>query len=509
VRLDPAALRRWKRDPVAFILEVLRDENGRPFRLYPEQQRFLREALTLTSDERLPYPELLFSAIKKSGKTTLAAMIAIYLVIVIAGPWAECYVVSNDLEQSIGRVWESARRIVKASLLLRGSARITASRIEFRSTGSFIQAVASDYAGLAGINPSLVVLDELWAFFSERANRLFDETVPSPTRNVSARLTVTTAGFAGESGLLERLYHRGLQGREIAPALYAQPGYLMLWSHEPLASWQTPEWLEQMQQQLRPNAYRRLYRNEFVAAESSFVSMEDWDACMNQELRPVMHAPGLPVWIGLDASVRHDQTAIVAVTYDENQNKVRLVNHRVFRPSPDAPLDFEATVIATLEEWRRHYQVRRILADPYQLESIIQGLQKRGLPIEAFNQTLPNLTEAASNLFQLVRSRTLQVYSDDDMRRSVLQTVASESARGWKLAKEKQSQKIDVVIALSMAALGAVRRIGYAPVRVFTFGSSPWEALVEAFGSAPSREADLPEWDVGFTDKFGNPLRSK
>jgi hypothetical protein len=44
VRLDPAALRRWKRDPVAFILEVLRDENGRPFRLYPEQQRFLRDA---------------------------------------------------------------------------------------------------------------------------------------------------------------------------------------------------------------------------------------------------------------------------------------------------------------------------------------------------------------------------------------------------------------------------------------------------------------------------------
>src|SRR5262245_33131965 len=45
--------------------------------------------------------------------------------------------------------------------------------------------------------------DELWAYTSEGARRLWDEMVPVPTRKVSGRLTVTYAGFEGESVLLE------------------------------------------------------------------------------------------------------------------------------------------------------------------------------------------------------------------------------------------------------------------------------------------------------------------
>jgi hypothetical protein len=38
--------------------------------------------------------------------------------------------------------------------------------------------------------------------------------------------------------------------------------------------------------------------------------------------------------------------------------------------------------------------------------------------------------------------------------------VVSESSRGWKLDKLKQAHKIDVVVALSMACLAAVRGQG-------------------------------------------------
>jgi hypothetical protein len=65
-----AARAKWRRSPVAFITEVLRDpETGRPFVLYPVQVRFLREGLTPTADGPLPFPELVFSGPKKSGKT--------------------------------------------------------------------------------------------------------------------------------------------------------------------------------------------------------------------------------------------------------------------------------------------------------------------------------------------------------------------------------------------------------------------------------------------------------
>ena len=60
-----------------------------------------------------------------------------------------------------------------------------------------------------------------------------DEAVPSPTRKVSAQLTVTYAGFEGERELLESLHKRGLQGDQIAPTVCRQPGMLMFWSHDP------------------------------------------------------------------------------------------------------------------------------------------------------------------------------------------------------------------------------------------------------------------------------------
>jgi hypothetical protein len=97
----------------------------------------------------------------------------------------------------------------------------------------------------------------LWGYTSERSQRLWDELVPVPTRKVSVRLTVTYAGFEGESELLEGLYKRGLQGEQIAPSLYRQRGLLMAWHHEPVAPWQTVEWIEQMRAQLRAQIFMR------------------------------------------------------------------------------------------------------------------------------------------------------------------------------------------------------------------------------------------------------------
>ena len=246
---------------------------------------------------------------------------------------------------------------------------ITANKIVFTSTGSSITAIATDYRGAAGSNPTITVFDELWGVTSENGQRLWDELVPVPTRRISIRLTVTYAGFESESALLERLYKRGLQGEQIAPSLYEQPGLLMFWSHEPVAPWQTPEWREQMRLQLRPNAYLRLIENRWVTSESSFVPIEWWDACTDAELRPSLADIKINVWVGLDASVVRDSTAIVCCTFDNELKKVRLVWHKIFQPSPEDPLDFEATVEKTLLDLRRMFYIREVRYDPYQLAS--------------------------------------------------------------------------------------------------------------------------------------------
>src|SRR5262249_14408565 len=61
------------------------------------------------------------------------------------------------------------------------------------------------------------------------------------------------------------------------------------------------------------------------------------------------------------------------------------------------------------------------------------------------------------NLYDLISSRTIVLYPDAPMRLAISRAVMHESSRGWRLDKLKQSHKIDVVVALSMAALAAVR----------------------------------------------------
>jgi hypothetical protein len=233
---------------------------------------------------------------------------------------------------------------------------------------------------------------------------------------------------------------------------------LMYWTHDCPAPWQTPEWIEQMRQQLRPNAYLRLIENRWVTSESNFVDMAWYDACVDADLHPELTDPRLPVWCGVDASVKRDSTAIVAATFDQKTKKVRLVWHRTFQPSPEDPLDFENTIERTLLELKRRFWMRECRFDPYQMQASAQRLTAQGVPMLEFPQSVPNLTEASTNLYEIIKGRNLIVYPDDDLRLAISRSVALQTTRGWRIAKEKASHKIDVVVALAQAALGAVQQ---------------------------------------------------
>jgi phage terminase large subunit-like protein len=459
--LQRSILDRWRADPIAFIREILRDpETGRPFELFEAQCQFLRHAFTRTNDGRLVYPEQVFGVIKKSGKSMTAAMHILTMTLVHGGRFAEAYVVANDLEQAQDRVFQAVRRIVECSPDLKREAVVTQNRISFPEIDATITALASDYAGAAGANPVVSSFDELWAYTSERSRRLWDEMVPPPTRKVGCRLTTTNAGFSGESQLLEELYARGISQPLIDNSLHAGNGILMAWHREPVAPWQTEQWLLQMRQQLRPSAYMRMIQNQFVTNENPFINMSWWDACVDPNLKPLVGNRGLPVCAGVDASIKHCSTAIVVTHWDDKAKQVRVVFHRVFQPSPDEPLDFEATIERTMLDLQKRFMLVRVLYDPWQMQYTAQRLTRAGINVEEFPQSPGNSTMIGQHLYELIQSRSLRVYPDADMRRAVSHTVGMETPRGWRIGKDKQAHKVDVVVALAMASFAAVRGKG-------------------------------------------------
>jgi hypothetical protein len=202
--------------------------------------------------------------------------------------------------------------------------------------------VAADAASAAGGAPTISVFDELWGYTSERSRRLFDEMLPTPTKKISCRLTVTYAGFSGESELLEDLYRRGVELPELdpvnAPGLRGGDGLLFFWSHEPAASWQTPAWLAEMRRSLRPNQYLRMIENRWTSNEEGFIDLTDWDQCVDPLLRPTLADRSLPVYAAVDASTKHDSSALVATTWDRKHQRIQLVAHKIFQPTPESPM---------------------------------------------------------------------------------------------------------------------------------------------------------------------------
>jgi hypothetical protein len=450
--LDGSILARWRENPASFIEECLIDEStGKPFELLRAEREFLKHALATGPDGRLLYPELVYAAIKKSGKTGFAAIFTLTIILLCGGRDAEGYCCANSEEQA-SRVFETIRRIVEASPLLRREAKITTDRVTF-STGATITALANNYASAAGAHPVISVHDELWAASSERARRMFDELCPVPTRRISCRLVVSHAGFSGEASVLEQLYNRGMEQPLIGPDLRAGDGMLMFWSHQPIAPWQTPEWIEQMKRSLRPSQYARMIENRFVAGEENFISMASWDACVTAA-GPIAGDRSLPVYAAIDASTKSDHTALVAVAWDRKAQQVRLVCHKLFEPKPEKPVDFAELEQAVLD-LRGRFLLRSVHYDPWGMVASAQRLSRQGIRMIEFRPA--QVTAACSTLHELLKSQNIVLYADTNMRNAAAAAVAAETMRGVRIAKGRPGDKVDLITALAMACWSAVQ----------------------------------------------------
>jgi hypothetical protein len=118
---------------------------------------------------------------------------------------------------------------------------------------------------------------------------------------------------------------------------------------------------------------------------------------------------------------------------------------------------FEVKRFQTIHYLQCRCRSRARYFDPFQMVSTSQRLAKAHVPIEPFAQTLPNLTAMTENLFDLIQSRSLALYPDATMRLAASRAVLVESSRGQRIGKEKQSHHIDVIVALAMACLAAVK----------------------------------------------------
>lgn len=153
-------------EPVDFIqlLHLTDDFYGKPFVLQPWEKEVVRDVYgTLNSKEYRQYSYAYLEIPKKNGKTTLIAGLGLYH-LVCDGPGGQIYCCAADRDQA-SLSYQAMLQMIDQDEALQEILQVTDSKktIRNRQTGTFLKVLSAEAYTKHGINPTVVIFDELHA----------------------------------------------------------------------------------------------------------------------------------------------------------------------------------------------------------------------------------------------------------------------------------------------------------------------------------------------------------
>lgn len=437
---------------------------GEPISLRGWQREIFRHLLARRPDGRLRHRQSLIGVSRKNGKSSLTAALGIYGL--MTGPQGgEVYSCAAEKEQA-RIVFGTARRMVELEPELAGAVKLYRDVIEFVETGSIYRVLSAEAYSKEGLNPNLVIFDEVHA----QPNReLWDVmALASGARRDPLMVGITTAGVrtdtTGQDSLCYGMYQ---YGRRIVTGEVDDPSFFMAWwePKDPEADHRDPSvWREAnpgfgdlvdaedfasaVLRTPEPE-YRTKRLNLWVTTSEAWLPHGAWEACEYDHVIP----DGADVVLGFDGSFSNDSTALVAVQAGE-------VPHIAVAACWERPADADpswrvpiADVEDAIRQACRRWQVSAIACDPFRWARTYQALEAEGLPIVEFPQSPVRMTPATQRFYEAVLNHGVSHDGDPRLARHVGNCVLKVDARGSRLSKEtKQSpRKIDLAVAAVMA----------------------------------------------------------
>jgi phage terminase large subunit-like protein len=457
---------------------VTGERGPRPIDLQQYQIDCLNEALSQDPETGLfKYSIIVWSDIKKSAKSSLAAAVALWMA--EQTDWAEIYFIANDLRQADSRVAKYARRAIQYSPSLKKKYRTRGYSIIGNMNQSELMAIPIDPSGEAGSNADMIQFSELWGAQDEAKSRMFTEMTLSPTKfGTSFRWIESYAGYVEESEVLYDLWDLGTKQGEplwpdrLYPVINGEPTPLevyknekarmfCLWNTQPRNPWQTPDYYASEASILLPNEFDRMHRNQWVISSETFVPMEWWHACYHDTVPELK--PNQPCIISMDAAVSDDTFGLIMTAKHPDKDDDVVVHYaRCWKPPKRGKIDF----VGTPDNPGPELELRRLISennvvevayDEYQLHDMASRLYREGL---AFFRRFPqgggrhSRLVADSSLRDKIRERRIHHTGFIDLNEHIQNANAKidQEDRKVRIVKRTNKLKIDLAVCLSMAA---------------------------------------------------------
>lgn len=424
------------------------------------QKHLASHLLARRPDGRYRHRRALIGLARKNGKSGVGSALGIDGV--VNGPaGGEVYVLAADKDQA-RIVFNTAKNMVKMEPEL--SAILTPWRdvIEYEATGSVLKVLSAEAYTKEGLNPHLVVFDEVHA----QPNReLWDVMALAMGARVEPLMVgITTAGVRTDSTGMDSLCYGLYQyGVRVAKGEIVDPTFFMAWwePRDPDADYRDPQtWaeanpglgdlvsIEDLQSAAHStpeNEFRTKRCNQWVATQQAWFETGLWESLVDR--RPV--PAGAEVVLAFDGSFSGDSTGLTVHSVEDLHIDVV----QCWERPPDAdgwrvdPDEVETVVRQAFQRWRVKYCVY----DPRIWQQMFERLAAEGYPVEAMPQGLA-MIQAAQRFYDAAKDRKISHSGNPVLARHVGNAVIKATPQGWRVQKENPNspRKIDLAVCAIM-----------------------------------------------------------
>jgi phage terminase large subunit-like protein len=493
------------REVVEFIqlLHLTDDFYGQRFLLRDWQKEVIQAVYgAVNADGNRQYRRGYLEIPKKNGKTTLIAALGLYhLICDPAG--GQIYCCAAEKEQA-AISYRAAKSMIEQDNDLEEMLKVVDSKKEIhnRQNGSFLKVLSAEAYSKHGLNPSVVIFDELHA----QPNRELWDVMSfgaSSTRKQPLLWVITTAGDDPDRKSVGWEQHelalKVIADPELDPTLYARvygapddadiydeavwhacnPSLGVTVQIETIrseaAAARNSESVEKLFRWLRLNQWIALKRTGWLPLTLWDMTERDWNPA---------DLVGERCYVGLDLSSTTDLTAAVClfppsdnhddwrhITYTwapqanmrERETKDHVPYEKWTREgymsaTPGNVVDY-GLVAADLAAINQRYDVQHFFSDPWRLEYLRQLLPEeiQGKFIE-IPQTMAGMSCGMSEIERMMRTGELTHGKNPVARWSFGNVrVAMDGNANTKPLKQKSIERIDPTVALINAMAGAIR----------------------------------------------------
>lgn len=491
------------REPIEFIgcLHLTGDFYGRPFVLQEWQKEVIGAVYGTVKDNGYRQYQYAYLEIpKKNGKTETTAALSIYH-LVCDGPGGQIYCCAAEREQA-SLVYKAAKQMIDQDEELGKLLKVIDSKKEIhnRDTGTFLKVLSAEAYSKHGLNPTVVIFDELHA----QPNRELWDTMTfgaGAARKEPLWWVITTAGDDPDKKSIGWEIHEKAcnvrDGTVDLPTwyvkIYGAPDDADIFDeavwHEANPSLGVSididavrsEALEAKASEAVEKNFRWLRLNQWVQLKRiSWLPLTLWDETERTWRRDELR--GKYCYVGLDLSSTTDLTAIALLFPPQSGLTEWRCSFEAFIPGENMKervrrdkleydrwagkylnitegnaVDYEQVQVK-IEELAKIYRIRWLCADKWNSAMMTQNLAKKGIKTIEIEQTMSGLSPGMKEIERLLRDNKL-THDINPLARWCFGNViiATDGNENIKPMKNKSFERIDLIVALIDAMAAAVK----------------------------------------------------